>query len=452
MIAACGLLSGCATTGEETQSVRSADAGTVVLRHFTLFDGTGAAPMEDAALIMSDGLISWVGPASDLEVPVGAVVQDLTGNFVMPGIIDAHVHLGVDKGPANYSVETVEDSLKLFAAYGVTTVLSLGTDQDATFEVRRAQRAGEAGGARVYTAGLGIVYEGGFGGMAGLPQRAKTPEEARELVDAQAAKGADAIKLWMDDGFGDIPKLMPYSMSSAIISDAHDKGLKAVAHVFYRDSALAMVNQGLDAFGHEVRDHPLDDGFLAAMKQHGTWQLAATLSREAAFAYSRLPFLDDPFFHRGVSPDVRKRLKSDETQREAEADPHFSQYNDVLRTAMDNLARQAKAGVRYGMGTDSGLGKRFAGYFSHWELELMVDAGLTPIEALTAATRSNAEFLGAKDIGTIEPGKRADLLVLARSPVENIRNTRMISQVFLGGRSVPTIWQRCFGRAGDTCE
>ena len=450
MVATCALVTGCAAPNAGTRFGSAGDGDTIVLRHITLFDGTGSAPVDDAALVITGSQISWVGKSSEVQVPVGAVVQDLDGKFVMPGLIDSHAHLGVDAGLENYSVATIENQLKLLAAYGVTAVQSLGTDQDTTFEVREAARAEGTGMARVYTSGLGVVYN--YGGIAGLPQRVKTPEEARELVDSQAAKGADAIKLWMDDGFGDIPMLMPYPISEAVISQAHARDLRAVAHVFYRDSALEMVNQGLDAFGHEVRDHPLDDAFLAAMKQHGTWQLAATLSREASFANSRLPFLDDPFFYRGVTPDLRARLKSPETKEQAERDPHFAEYDEVLRMAMDNLARQAKAGVRYGMGTDSGLGKRFLGYFAHWELELMVEAGLTPIQALTAATSSNADFLRATDIGTIAPGKRADLLVLARSPLDDIRNTRMISQVYVGGQSVPTIWQTCVGRPSDACD
>ena len=164
------------------------------------------------------------------------------------------------------------------------------------------------------------------------------------------------------------------------------------------------------------------------------------------------PFLDDPFFFRGMAPQALARLKSEEFQRAAAADPHFSAYPGVLQTAMENFAKEAKAGVRYGMGTDSGLGKRFPGYFAHWELELMVQAGLTPLQALTAATGSNAEFLGADGIGVIATGKKADLLVLARSPLENIRNTRMISEVFVNGQRVPTIWQTCTGQPLEACE
>jgi imidazolonepropionase-like amidohydrolase len=444
---AIGTVGGCTSPSAVTED----GARTVVLQNFTMFDGTGAGPVENQSLIMVGDRIEWVGPSADVQVPAGAVVHDLTGQFVMPGIIDNHVHLGLDEGPDNYSVETIEKQLKLYAAYGVTTVQSLGTDADAAFEVRKAGDAPQDGMARVHTSGLGVVLDGGFGGMPNLPQRVKNADEARELVDAQKAKGADLIKFWVDDSFGDISELMPLSMSSAVISQAHTAGLKAVAHIFYRDSALELANNGVDGFGHEVRDKPVGADFIDAMKRNGTWQMAATLSREAAFVYADLPFLDDPFFSRGVTPKVLTNLNSAEFQNAAKADPHFSAYPGVFRTAMENFASKAKAGVRYGMGTDSGLGKRFPGYFAHWELELMVQAGLTPLQALTAATGSNAEFLGASDIGVIGTGKKADLLVLAKNPLEDIRNTRTISQVFVAGQSVPTIWQTCTGRPADAC-
>jgi imidazolonepropionase-like amidohydrolase len=103
------------------------------------------------------------------------------------------------------------------------------------------------------------------------------------------------------------------------------------------------------------------------------------------------------------------------------------------------------------MGTDSGPTARFPGYFAHWELELMVQAGITPLQALTAATGTNAALLGAKDIGTVQAGKWADLLVLDRDPTADIRNTRAIRAVYVAGQALPTIWQTCTGRAADAC-
>ena len=430
-------------------------AETQVLRHFTLIDGTGRAPRADQALIMTDGKISWVGPSAKLKVPAGARVENLRGKYVMPGLIDNHVHLGLVNGIAQdlkfQTPENIEKQLHLYTAYGVTTVQTLGTEKDIIFPIRDAGRAERPDMARVFTVGQGVVFKGSYGGVPGLDQSVATPEEARRMVDAEAAKGADAIKLWVDDEFGALASRMPPAISSAVIDEAHKGGKKALAHVFYYDNAAELTREGVNGFAHEVRDRPVDAALLGQMKAKGVWQMAATLSREASFTYTLLPFVDDPFFARGVTPEVIADLRNPERIKRLGSAPNFPKYAPTLANAMRNFAAEAKAGIRYGMGTDSGPTARFPGYFAHWELELMVKAGVTPLQALTAATGHNAEFLGAKDIGTVQAGRWAALLVLDRNPLANIRNTRTIHEVFLAGRKVPTIWQICTGRAADAC-
>ncbi len=432
-----------------------ATAKTEAFSHFTLIDGTGRAPVRDAALIVRDGKISWVGPAARLKVPKGVKVDDLAGKFVMPGLIDNHVHLGLVDGIAQdlkyYTPESVERQLRLYAAYGVTSVQVLGTDKDEIHAIVRDIRAGPAGRARVWTAGRGVVFQGSYGGVPGLPAQVATPADARAMVDREVAKGADFIKLWVDDEFGSLPDRMPPAISSAVIAEAHKDGKKAVAHVYYYDNAAELTREGVNGFAHSVRDKPVDARLLAAMKAKGVWQMAATLSREASFTYDLLPFVDDPFFSRGVTPQVVADLKNPERRKRLASGPNFPKYPAVLKTAMENFGREAKAGIPYGMGTDSGPTARFPGYFAHWELELMVRSGITPLQALTAATGSNARFMGAANVGTIQPGKAADLLVLDRDPTRDIRNTRAIDRVLIAGESVPTIWQTCVGRPADAC-
>jgi imidazolonepropionase-like amidohydrolase len=146
--------------------------------------------------------------------------------------------------------------------------------------------------------------------------------------------------------------------------------------------------------------------------------------------------LSDPFFTRSIAPYVLATLKSSEYQKKLSADPEMPEYPEFLATAEKNLKRLADAGVRYGFGTDTGPPARFAGYFEHWEAELMVQAGLTPMEVITAATRSAAEFLGAQDLGTVEKGKWADFLVLSANPLSDIRNTRSLESIFIAGNKV----------------
>jgi imidazolonepropionase-like amidohydrolase len=157
------------------------------------------------------------------------------------------------------------------------------------------------------------------------------------------------------------------------------------------------------------------------------------------FAYGQpAPFLDDPFFTRFVRPEVLARLRSPEHQQRIAANPHFHDFPEFLETAEANLRRLAEGGVRIGFGTDSGPISRFGGYFAHWELQLLVESGFTPAQALRMATGQAAEFLRAPDLGTLERGKWADLVVLDANPLADIRNSRRINAVYIAGQPVPT--------------
>jgi imidazolonepropionase-like amidohydrolase len=412
-----------------------------VLKNFTLIDGTGHAPVPHAAMILNNGRIQWVGPVAQLKAPAGAAVTDLSGKYVMPGIIDLHTHLGATIGLKQdekfFTPENVEKDLKTYASFGVTTVLSMGTDKDSVFPIRDAQRSGRPREARIYTAGQGFVFKGGYGGLAGVNQGVASVAEVEPAVAAQAAKHVDIIKLWMDDHLGTMKK-MPYPIAQAIIESAHRHHMRVVAHVFYLQDAKTLVSYGVDGLAHSVRDKPVDQELITAMKQHGTWQEAATLSREASmFVYGQTPpFANDPFFTRSVSPEVVAQLKSPEYQAKVRQDPDFSMYPRFLETAEKNLKTLADAGVPYGFGTDSGPPGRFPGYFSQWELALMVKAGFTPIQAITAATGHAAKFLHAQDLGTLEANKWGDFVVLEKNPVDDIMNTRSIDAVFIAGNRV----------------
>jgi imidazolonepropionase-like amidohydrolase len=416
-----------------------------VLRNFTLIDGTERPPVPSAAMVIEGGRITWIGPASELKASERLSEVDLGGGFVIPGLINLHGHVGntvdLTQDKKFHTRESVHKDLRTYASYGVTTVLSMGTDQDTIFEIRSDQRTtGRPAMARVYTAGQGLVFKGGYGGLAGVNEAVATPAEAEAAVGVQADKGADIIKIWLDSELGTMPK-MPPAMTQAIIDAAHRRNLRAVAHVFYLEDAKRLVDQGIDALVHSVRDRPVDAALVSAMKAKGTWQAAATLSREASmFAYGSTPdFASDPFFSRGISATALDLIRSPERQKTIAANPNFKKYPAFFETAKANLKTLADAGIPFGFGTDAGPPGRFPGYFEHWELTLMVDAGLTPQQALAAATRRSAEFLGAKDLGTLETGKWADMVVLDGNPLDDIRNSRSIQSVFVGGTQVLSI-------------
>ena len=444
----------------------SASAETTVLNNVTVIDGTGAAAMPNAAIVMTDGKISYVGPTVGMKAPKDAKIEDMTGKFVMPGIIDSHVHIGlmhdVTQDEKYFTPENVNADLKQYAAYGVTSVQVLGTDKDFVLELRNQQRKSRPTISRVFSAGQGAVIKGGYGGLLGVTQPISTPEEGRKLVDEQAAKGVDFIKLWMDDERKTIPVKMPYSVSAAIIDEAHKKHLRAVAHVFYLDDAKELLRQGIDGFGHMVRDQPVDKEFLDLMKAKGAWQVSPTLSREMAYSLAIMPWLQDPFFTRGVTPGTLDALRGPAREKAVVLGPTrfpglpyekkvFWDMDRTLFQALENYQAMIAAGVKTGMGTDSGPNGRFPGFNAHEEMQMEVMAGRSPMGAIKSATFDNAQWLQDKSIGSIQKGKWADLLVLEKNPLDDIRNTQMVAAVFIAGNSVPTIWQTCRDRPLSAC-
>ena len=439
--------------GLGSEAPGSGDA--LVFRNFTLIDGGDHAPVPNAAMVVEKGRVSWVGPAADLKEPSGATTTDLKGAFVIPGLMNLHAHLGntVDlvQDSKFHTRASIEKDLKTYASYGVTTVLSMGTDQDTIFPVRNEQRAAFASEspatsrppmARVYTTGQGLMFKGGYGGLAGVNQPVASPEQAAAAVNAQLDKGVDFIKLWLDDELGTMPK-MPAEIASAIIETAHKRNARVLGHIFYLEDAKFLAGQGIDGFVHSVRDQPIDQALIDSMEQHGTWQTAATLSREASmFAYgSTPPFANDPFFTRGVSAKTLELIKSPERQKTIASNPNFKKYPAFYETGKANFKRLVDAGIPFALGTDAGPPGRFPGYFEHWELQLMVEAGLTPAQAIDAATRRAAMFLGAEDLGTLEPTKWADFVVLDANPLMDIKNSRKIRAVYIAGSEVPSINQ-----------
>ncbi|TMB40909.1 MAG: amidohydrolase family protein [Deltaproteobacteria bacterium] len=423
---------------------QAAFAEVVVLQGATLIDGTGRPPLKNAVLVIDAGRISAVGPADKVKAPPGARALDLKGRTIIPGLINAHGHVGLVVGGQSradgYTRENVQTQLLQYERYGVTSVLTLGLNRDLVYDVRDEQRRGTVPGATLFTAGRGIGVPDGAPPVPSAPDqvyRPRTPEEAVANVEEAAARKPDYFKIWVDDVFGKFPKMDP-AVFKAAIDAAHRHSIKVASHVFYLGDAKAVITSGVDALAHSVRDQPVDDELVAMMKKRGTFYVA-TLNVDASFsAFADDPaLLDDPFLTAALPPDSVQQFRSPEYRAKVAADPNVPKARAALENGMRNLKTLHARGVHIAFGTDSGANPvRIQGWGEHRELELMVKAGLSPMDALVAATRGSATMLGISDRGTLEKGKRADLLVLAGNPLDDIRNTRKLVSVWHDGREI----------------
>jgi len=433
--------------GAGVSLAQQTSARVVLLRDVRLIDGTGSLPREHISLLLRDGRIAAVG-AADMAVPTGATVVELHGKTVIPGLISAHSHLGlmidnVESSATAYTRENVTTQLKQFEQYGVTTIMSLGVNRDLVYELREEQRAGRLGGATIYTAGRGIGVPGGAPGLPAAADqiyRPKSVNEAREDVDELAAHHADIVKIWVDKQHGTAPEMSP-EMYRAVIDEAHGKHLRVAAHEYALEDAKRLVADGVDVLAHSVRDEVVDDAFVQAMKRRGVWYVPTFTVDESLFIYADRPeFMQSEFFRQAAGHLLMAKLDAPDYPKKINDDPQTMQHRKDFAIGQQNLKKLFDAGVNVGFGTDSGaLPGRIPGFAEHRELELMVRAGLTPMQAITAATGENAKLLHSSDRGTIAVGKRADLVVLDANPLIDIRNTRKIVSVYHDGQNVTNL-------------
>ncbi len=384
----------------------------------TIWDGTGRAAFV-GTLVVDSGRI--VAAGEDVEPPRGASVESLEGRFVVPGLIDSHAHVTGAWAPDEITdpVERVRDELLLYARYGVTTVNSLGDDRP-TLEARDSRQPSDAG-ARVLVSGPVIA--------------ATNPAAARAAALAAADAGVDWLKLRVDDELGTVAK-MPWDAVAAVIEAGRERGLRVATHLFYLEDAKRLLEMGTGLLAHSVRDQNVDAELVDLLRASGVCYVPTLVRDVSTFVYADRPeWFEDPFFlahaHAGQMENTTDPSFAEGQRRAAAA------YRPALAQAQRNLKALADAGLPIAFGTDAGPTARFPGYFEHLELQLMVDAGLTPEQALRSATSVAADCLTLGDVGTLEAGNRADFLVLEADPLQDIQATRRLERVYIGGRRVP---------------
>ncbi len=404
----------------------NANEGTIAFVGATIIDGTDAAPLENGVLVVTDGRIQTVGPRTDVTLPQEAEVVDVSGKYIMPGLINAHGHVGATiglNGNGGYTRNNLLRQLSLYARYGVTAVNSLGGDFGQGFRLRDEQFNSDLNRARIYVAGSVVVGD--------------SEEAIRNEVNRNADVGANFIKVRIDDNLGATQK-MSRPLFEALVDQAHRRRLPVAVHLYYLDDAKFMLRTEADIIAHSVRDLPVDSEFIDMMMASDTCYIP-TLTREVStYVYESIPdFFEDPYFLKEVEPAILEQLSSPERMSQVAGSRSAQTYKAQLPTAMDNVGTLHGQGIRIAMGTDTGPPARFQGYFEHMEMHMMVDAGLSPHDAIRASTGVAADCIGMGDIGTLEPGKWGDFSILTEDPVSDIRNSQSIESVYIAGNLVP---------------
>jgi imidazolonepropionase-like amidohydrolase len=419
------LLAGC---GPEQSSDPVVSA--ILFEGATLLVGDNTAPIENSAFVMWNQKITSVGKKGEIQPPSGAFRVDLTGKTVMPALIDMHSHLGYTVVKTNettketYTRENLVDHLQRYAYYGIAATLSLGVDRgELPYDVRREPVLGAA---LFLTAGRGIALPG-MGPGADYRKDAAygvtTEDEAIRVVQSLAARRVNFVKFWVDDRNGTVKKLPP-PVYRAIIDEAHRNKLKAIAHIYYLADAKELMRSGVDGFAHGVRDRDIDEEFMTLLKQRTVFFTPNLPDRP--MTEETLPLIAET-----LPPGQMQRIRDEMAKVDSKA---RKTQLDFFNIQARNLKKINDAGVaRIGFGTDSGVS---VGWTAHVEMADMVAAGMTPAQVITAATKTSAELLELSQLGTLAPGKSADFIVLDANPLENITNTRKISEVYIRGRQI----------------
>lgn len=438
--------------------------GTLALVGATLVDGTGRAPVPDAVVVARDGRIACAGTRQACPVPDGARVLDVTGHWLTPGLVDAHVHFSQtgwadgrpdaldvrESHPYEEAVAALEARPEtFFRSYlcsGVTAVFDVG-GYPWTFDLQE-ETADSSEAPRVAAVGPLLSTLDFWLNLPGEKQflYLAEPADAAPYARYLAARGAAAAKLWFIP-VAERPFEELEALAEASGEAVREAGLPLIVHATGLDEAKAALRAGAKVLVHSVEDRPVDEAFLELAREAGTvYTPTLTVGRgyfrlyRAALA-GEAPATDDP--HGCVDPETRAKVA--ETARLGELaraegltperlpafEERIARQEEVMAA---NLAAVHRAGIPVAMGTDAGNPLTLHGPSVYAELEAMEAAGLAPADVLVAATRNGARAMGLEDeLGTVAPGKSADLLVLAADPTASARAFRELRWVVRAG-------------------
>lgn len=417
----------------------SASAETFVVENVTLIDGTWGPVQEKAWVSVRGDQI--VAISSDVIDAPGARRIDGTGKFLIPGLMDVHIHL---QGGARVTPEGLRDKdndrakgLRALHGYlysGVTSVYDAGNNPDFIFPLREDERAGKITSPRIFATGGIVTYPGSHGSGVGATTVDSWPE-AKPALDAHIARKPDIVKLTYEErGWGAremIPKL-PIDLLQRIVEYYNDRGIRSTVHSSSEFRSREVIFAGIDTLAHPVIQGPITQSFadLLAAKQI---PMVTTLT--IGENYSRLAespdYLDQPLYQAVLTDDEVHTLKT-ETRKQYQ-ERKWTWWMKIMTTiAQENVRMVNASGGVLALGTDQTIGPAV-----HREMELLSDAGISNADIIRIATYHGALFLGKqRTLGTIEVGKLADMVLLTRNPLVDVNNTKSIEMVVKGGEII----------------
>jgi imidazolonepropionase-like amidohydrolase len=411
--------------------------GPVAFVNGMLLDGYEAEPIHQAIVVIDGNRIVAAGPRHRVDIPDDATIVDIGGKTIMPGLIDAHVHVDLI-GHGDYDRyyaflggmarlgEVMPIAAKQMLRAGVTSAVDLGTPLD-ILELRDRIRAGDIPGPRLTVSGPWItrVY------LDGVPDeyqlvvntRGEAAAHARMLVDA----GVDVIKTWVGLTLEDY---------EAIVEVAHDAGLKVHAHLYDPDAIRMAIDANVDVFQHvgSARNPPYDAALVNEIAHKGI-PVVQTIAHRIWVYPATVAFperLNKPIYAKDMPPDIYAEFKES-----FENFHRLSYFHDIgleTRNAIVASRQFIEGGAYMGVGTDAASPLNMHDEAMRFEMQALVESGMTPAQVISAATKTNAEILGQFDsLGTVEPGKLADLVIVRGNPLTNIANVGDVDIVVKDG-------------------
>ena len=417
-----------------------ASADGLLIENVTLIDGTGRPPVARASVLIEGERIRLISRHS-IDPPANTQRIDGTGKYLIPGLMDLHIHLqgGVEVTPEGLLATNDNNSKGIRALHGylyagVTSVYDAGNVPDYILALRDEERSGKLLSPRIFATG-GIVTYPGSHGSNDFSTLVESWPEAIPALDAHIERGPDILKLTFEErGWGARPMIpiLPLDLMQRIIHYYNDHGIRTTVHTSSEYRARQAIFAGIDTLAHPIIQGPVSDDFARLM---GAKKIPMVTTLTIGDSYSRLAehpeYLDEPLYQAILTIDEIKTLKTE--KRKEYQERKWTGWMKIMTTiAQDNVRKIHEADGVLVAGTDQTSGPAL-----HRELELLADAGIPPSDIIRIATLNGAIFLGKeRELGSIEEGKIADLVLLAADPTTNINHTKQIVQVIKGGQLI----------------